>query len=90
MEKNRLGTEVTTELVRKEKPDAVVLATSSSYHIPQIPDINRRNVFTIKGLAKLAEIPLRLLGPQALHKLSKFFLPFGKRVVVLGGQIEGT
>ncbi|MCQ2444738.1 MAG: NAD(P)/FAD-dependent oxidoreductase, partial [Mailhella sp.] len=86
----RLGTEVTPEFVAREKADAVVVATSASYGIPDIPGIERSNVSTIKGLSKLATLPLRIFGPRILSKLSKFYLPVGKRVVVLGGQIEGT
>lgn len=88
--KTRLNTEVTPELVGREKPDAVVVATSSSYFVPQVPGIDRNNVFTIKGLSHTAEFPLKVLGPKILHNLSKMYLPLGKRVVVLGGQIEGT
>ena len=33
---------------------------------------------------------MRIFGPKTLEKLTKIFLPVGKRVVVLGGQIEGV
>lgn len=88
--KTRLRTEVTPELVAREKPDVVVLANSSSYFVPKVPGIDGGNVFTIKGLSHTAEFPLQVLGPKILHNLSKMYLPLGKRVVVLGGQIEGT
>lgn len=88
--KTRLRTEVTPELVAQEKPDVVVLANSSSYFVPKVSGIDGGNVFTIKGLSHTAEIPLQVLGPKILHNLSKMYLPLGKRVVVLGGQIEGT
>ena len=48
------------------------------------------NVSTIKGLAGKVKLPMRLFGPQLLEKLTHIFLPVGRRVVVLGGQIEGV
>ncbi|WP_294557644.1 FAD-dependent oxidoreductase [uncultured Mailhella sp.] len=86
----KLNTTVTRELVLREKPDAVVIATSSEYAVPDIPGIHSSRVFTIKGLSRLAALPLRLFGPRLLARLSHIFLPVGKRVVVLGGQIEGV
>ena len=86
----RLGTTVTPELVRKEQPDAVVIATSSPYAIPEIPGVHGSNVATIKQLAGRVKLPMRIFGPKTLEKLTKIFLPVGKRVVVLGGQIEGV
>ena len=86
----RLGTTVTAETVRQEKPDAVVIATSSPYAVPEIPGIHGSNVSTIKGLAGKVKLPMRLFGPQVLEKLTHIFLPVGRRVVVLGGQIEGV
>ncbi len=88
--KLRLGTTVTADIVRQEKPDAVVIATSSPYAVPEIPGIHGSNVSTIKGLAGQVKLPMRLFGPQLLEKLTHIFLPVGKRVVVLGGQIEGV
>lgn len=88
--KTRLGTEVTPELVRREKPDAVVVATSSTYAVPKIPGIDRSNVLTIKQLSRRVSLPMRLFGPITLERLTHIFLPVGKRVVVLGGQIEGV
>lgn len=88
--KLRLGVTVTAETVRKEQPDAVVIATSSPYAVPDIPGIHSSRVFTIKGLAGQVKLPMRLFGPRLLEKLTHVFLPVGKRVVVLGGQIEGV
>ena len=40
----KLGAEVTPELVDKEKPDAVILATGSMHLIPEIPGMSRNKV----------------------------------------------
>ena len=86
----RLNTTVTPDLIRREAPDAVVIATSAEYFVPDIPGIHGHNVSTIKQLSRLASLPLRIFGPGLLEKLSYYFLPVGKKVVVLGGQIEGV
>lgn len=41
----KLGTEVTPELVQREHPDAVILATGSTPDLPGIPGIDGPNVF---------------------------------------------
>lgn len=86
----KLNTAVTRELVLREKPDAVVVAVSSEYAIPDIPGIHSSKVSTIKGLSRQVALPLKLFGPAMLAKLTHLFLPIGKRVVVIGGQIEGV
>jgi len=42
----KLNTEVTPELVEKERPDAVVVATGARPIIPDIPGVDRENVYT--------------------------------------------
>lgn len=39
-----LNTEVTLELIEKEKPDAIIISTGSEYIIPPIPGINNNKV----------------------------------------------
>lgn len=86
----KLNTEVTKQVIEREKPDAVVLATSSEYFVPEIPGIHSSKVLTIKQLAKQVAFPMKLFRPALLTKLTHIFLPVGKKVVVLGGQIEGV
>lgn len=40
----KLGEEAKTEIIEKEKPDAVVVAAGLSYFVPDIPGIDRDNV----------------------------------------------
>ncbi|ACR68263.1 NADH:flavin oxidoreductase [Edwardsiella ictaluri] len=84
-----LGTEVTPALVQNERPDAIVIASSGEYPLPTIPGIDQPHVLGIKQLAQRAALPLRLFGPRLLERLTRLFLPVGRRVVVVGGQIEG-
>ena len=85
----RLNTEVTAELIAREKPDAVILAPGGNYALPDIPGIHRWNVKGVKSMAKLAALPLRIFGPDMLNELTKFVLPLGSKITIIGGQIEG-
>jgi pyruvate/2-oxoglutarate dehydrogenase complex dihydrolipoamide dehydrogenase (E3) component len=85
----RLGTEVGIALIEKVKPDVVVIATGGASIVPKIPGIDRPNVFSSSTLYKKVQGPLQLFGPNVLRLLTNFYLPVGKRVVIMGGLIEG-
>ncbi len=82
--KLQLKTEVTPELVKQIKPDAIVLATGGIIKIPEIPGIDKRNVLLVSKLDTL----LFLVGPKLAAWGSKFpfTMPVGKKVVILGGE----
>ena len=84
-----LGKEVTPKLVEEIKPDVAILAPGGTFTIPDIPGINRRNVFSSAELHRRSKFFLRLLGSRALRWLSKFYLPIGKKVVIIGGSMYG-
>lgn len=86
----KLKCEVTPALVRKVAPDAVVVANSSPYYIPQIPGIDRKNVFTIPAMTKLSTVPMKMFGPEALAKMSEKFFPVGKKLLIWGASAEGA
>ena len=88
--KVKLKTDVTLDLVEREKPDVVVVANSSPYVIPAIAGIDRKNVFTVPAMTKLAAVPLKMFGPMKLASMSEKFFPEGKKVVVLGAGAEGV
>lgn len=86
----RLKTEVTLDLVKSEAPDAVILANSSPYFVPDLTGIDRRNVFTVPAMAKLASLPMKLFGPRKLESMSEKVFPVGKSIVILGAGAEGV
>lgn len=86
----RLNTAVDADYVRREAPDAVVIATGGLYTLPELPGVNGRNVTGVNSLSKQVKLPLVVFGPDLLHKLTKIFLPIGRRVVIIGGRIEGV
>jgi 2,4-dienoyl-CoA reductase (NADPH2) len=85
----RLGQELNRSVVDQLKPEVVIVATGGKLTIPDIPGIEGQNVMTSEDLHRRVKTPLRLLGPRLLGWLTKFWMPVGKRVVILGGQIHG-
>jgi len=85
----RLGKEVNRSVIEEVKPEVLIIATGGTHNIPEIPGINRRNVVTSKALHHQLKNVLRFAGPRTLRWLSKFWLPVGKRVVIMGGNIQG-
>jgi 2,4-dienoyl-CoA reductase (NADPH2) len=87
--KVNLGTEVGRSLVEKIKPDTVVVAAGGMHSIPEIPGIDGRNVVTGRDLHKKLKAFLTFFGPKLLRRLTKFYMPLGKRVVIIGGGVHG-
>ena len=85
----KLGKEVDASLIEEIKPDVVIIATGGIPVIPEMPGINGRNVTNIPDLHHKLKFYLGLLGPRALRWLTKFWMPLGKNVVVIGGAMQG-
>ncbi len=85
----RVCEEVTASLVRQINPDAVILAAGSKPAVPEIPGINRRNVVNNADLHHRLKFFLRFLSPGVLRWLTKFWMPLGKKVVIIGSALQG-
>ena len=85
----RLGNEVNLSVIEKAKPDVVILAVGGIPTLPQITGIDRSNVVSGAELHRKLKFFLRFMGPKTLRWLTKFFLPIGRRVVIIGGAIYG-
>ena len=85
----RLGQEFNPEVAKELKPDVVILATGGLPAVPKIPGIDRRNVVSNVQLHNMLKAYLRFLGPKTLRQLTNVWMPLGKRVVIIGGGIQG-
>jgi 2,4-dienoyl-CoA reductase (NADPH2) len=85
----RLGKEVNRAVVEEVKPDALILAAGGTHNIPQIAGINGRNVVTSQALHRRLKGFLRFFSPKVLRWLTNFWMPLGKKVVIMGGNIQG-
>jgi 2,4-dienoyl-CoA reductase (NADPH2) len=81
-----LGTEVNEALIEQIKPDVVIIAVGGKPTVPEVPGVNRRSVLTAPELYRKVKRYLDLFGPGILRWLTKFYLPVGKRVLVMGGR----
>jgi 2,4-dienoyl-CoA reductase (NADPH2) len=85
----RLGTEATPSAIEEIRPDVVLLATGGIPTEPDIPGIKGRNVVSNAALHRKLKFYLRFLKPGTLRRLTKFWMPVGQRVVILGGTLHG-
>ena len=84
-----LGVEVTPELIDELQPDAVILSPGGKLELPDIPGVDGPNVVTSNQLKDKAKNYIKYLGSGLLSSLSKIYLPMGKRIVVVGGDLKG-
>jgi len=87
--KIELGREADLSVVNRIKPDVVFVATGGLPTVPEIPGIDRSNVINGGELHKRLKFFSRFFGPYTLRWLSRFYMPIGKRVVIIGGALQG-
>ena len=85
----KLGKEVDSAAIAREKPDVIVLGVGGVANIPAIPGIDSAKVVDNSKLHGMLKTAMRFLGPKSLEQMSKLWMPVGKRVVVMGGSIVG-
>jgi 2,4-dienoyl-CoA reductase (NADPH2) len=83
------GKEVNSSVIQKMNPDVVILATGGMSAIPNIPGMDHRKVIDSAKLHRKLKTALRFFGPKTLGKLTKIWMPIGRRVVIMGGAIQG-
>lgn len=85
----RLGQEVKRSVVEEVKPDVLIIAAGGTHDVPEIPGIDRRNVVTSRDLHRRLNGYMRFFGTRLLRRLTRFWMPLGNRVVIMGGGIHG-
>lgn len=83
------GTEATADLIEHEKPDAVIIAGGGLPATPNLPGIDKPHVVSTQALHTQSKYFMKLFGPRLLRRLSRLYLPIGRRVIVIGGSIQG-
>ena len=84
-----LGEELNRSVVEKIHPDAVILATGGVGGVLEIPGIQHRKVVDSTRLHRKLKIAQRFVGTRILGQLTRIWMPIGKRVVIMGGAIQG-
>ncbi len=83
------GKEANETAMGEFAPDVLILASGGVHNRLDIPGSSRKNVLNSSELHKRLRSYLRFLGPRTLAWLTKFWMPIGKRVIVIGGTITG-
>ena len=81
--------EVSRSMIEEIKPDVLVVATGGIHNVLKLPGISRPNVVTSHDLNRKLRTWLKFFDPRVLKWLTKFWMPFGKRVVIMGGGVQG-
>jgi 2,4-dienoyl-CoA reductase (NADPH2) len=95
--KVHLVNEVTVDTVLKEKPDAVIVAIGAVPKYPDVPGLDSPHVIKTLTLYNLVKFTLRFVSPAFANWITKIMLPagwnpfktIGKRVLIIGGAIQG-
>ncbi|MFC1917173.1 FAD-dependent oxidoreductase [Chloroflexota bacterium] len=87
--KIKLGEKFTPSELNGTKPDAIILANGAVAATPNIPGIDRKIVLTTEALHQRAKRFLNIFGPDFMSWITHYWLPVGKKVVIIGGLIYG-
>jgi len=85
----KLGQEVNDSIIEQLKPDVIIIAGGGKHTTPDIPGIQGSNVLTSAALHQKLKFFLKFFNPQVLQKLTRFYMPIGKQVVIIGSRIHG-
>jgi 2,4-dienoyl-CoA reductase (NADPH2) len=71
------------------KPDALILAAGAVHDSLNVPGINSKKVIAGAALHKQLKFYLKFLNPKMIACLTKIWMPIGKKVIIVGGNIQG-
>ena len=85
----RGGEEIGLSEIEAHRPDVVILATGGLPDIAKISGIDHRKVISTAALKRKLAVFMKILGPKALERLTRIWMPIGRKVVVIGGAVQG-
>ncbi len=80
---------VSADVVRAEKPDAVILAAGAVHPESDLPGMDRKSVIRTETLYRKLNRYMKVFSPAALQRLTHLWMPVGRRVVIMGGTLHG-
>jgi 2,4-dienoyl-CoA reductase (NADPH2) len=84
-----LGKAADAGQIAEYKPDVLVVAAGAVHNVFDVPGSKRKNVVSSAKLHKQLKFFIRIFGPKMLQRLTRLWMPLGKRVVIVGGAIHG-
>ncbi len=85
----RLKTKVDANLVKSINPDVIFVAVGGAEPTIDIPGIDNKNVVTGEVLHAQLKQAMKMFNIERVAKLSKMYIPVGKRVALIGGAAHG-
>jgi 2,4-dienoyl-CoA reductase (NADPH2) len=85
----RTGTAVDAAAIEEYKPDVLIVGTGPVHDKLRIPGMERSDVKTSADFHRQLKRVMKIFSPPALERLTRIWMPVGKRVVVIGGAIHG-
>jgi 2,4-dienoyl-CoA reductase (NADPH2) len=83
------GKSIDTKVIEAFKPDVVILAAGALPSKLEITGSDSNKVLLSSKLHKQMRFFMKFFSPLTLQKLTKIWMPIGKRVVIVGGNIMG-
>ena len=83
------GKAVTPDIVRTEKPNAIIVAAGAVHPEVELPGYSRSNVIRTDKLYRMLNVVLKFFNSGRLQQLTHLWMPVGRRVVIMGGTLHG-
>ncbi|MGD9007395.1 MAG: FAD-dependent oxidoreductase [Desulfobacteraceae bacterium] len=87
--KVHLKSEVTPDVVKRENPDALIIAAGAAHTTFDLPGADSPKLIQTEKLHGMLKFFLKFFTSDQMAKLSKLWMPVGKSVVVMGGTLHG-
>jgi 2,4-dienoyl-CoA reductase (NADPH2) len=87
--KVHLRASATPDIVRAEKPDVLVIAAGAGHTQFDIPGAAGGKILRTEKLHGLLKTAMRFFTPVQIQKLSRWWIPVAKSVVIMGGKLHG-
>jgi 2,4-dienoyl-CoA reductase (NADPH2) len=84
-----LKSEVTPDVVKRESPDALIIAAGAAHTKFDLPGADSPKVVQTEKLHGMLKFFLKFFTSAQMEKLSRIWMPVGKTVVVMGGTLHG-
>jgi 2,4-dienoyl-CoA reductase (NADPH2) len=84
-----LKSEVTPDVVKRESPDALIIAAGAAHTKFDLPGADSPKVVQTEKLHGMLKFFLKFFTSAQMEKLSRIWMPVGKSVVVMGGTLHG-
>jgi 2,4-dienoyl-CoA reductase (NADPH2) len=85
----KLGKEVNQSVIARVKPNVILIAMGGTPAMLKIPGIDNPKVVESGWLHDKLKTALKFLGPKSLERFTKLWMPVGKKVVIIGGGVQG-